>query len=118
MQLYAGEGIYLSCPCLFVQSDGCQGNVDGLKELLKQGVNVDDKDEEGRTGFQFACGYGEIECIKFFLENGADINCADNNKNTAMHYAAGYGQQEAVKILLERSFILSYPSVLSTPLCC
>jgi len=90
MQLYAGEG-----------------NVDGLKELLGQGVNVDDKDDEGRTGFHFACGYGEMECIKFFLENGADINCSDNNKNTAMHYAAGYGQEEAVKILLEKKADLS-----------
>ena len=117
MQLYAGEGTYPFYLCLFVQFDGCQGNVDGLKELLKQGVDIDDKDEEGRTGFQFACGYGEIDCIKFFLENGADINCADNNKNTAMHYAAGYGQQEAVKLLLDRSLILSCCLVLLTLLC-
>eukprot|EP00210_Caulerpa_lentillifera_P002161 g2075.t1 len=86
MQLFAGEG-----------------DVEGLKELMNQGVSVDDKDEEGRTGFHFACGYGEMPCIQFFLENGADVNLADNNKNTAMHYAAGYGQEEAVKILLEKN---------------
>ena len=76
--------------------------MDGLRELVAQGVPVDEKDEEGRTGFQFACGYGELNCMQFFLENGADVNCVDNNKNTAMHYAAGYGQEEAVKILLEK----------------
>ncbi|CAD7698883.1 unnamed protein product [Ostreobium quekettii] len=85
MQFYAGEG-----------------NVEGLKQLLAQGVDIDDKDEEGRTGLHFACGYGEMECVKFFLDKGAKIDSADNNKNTALHYAAGYGQPEAVELLLSK----------------
>lgn len=64
---------------------------------------MNDKDEEGRTGLHFACGFGEISCIHFFLENGVDLNCADKSKNTALHFAAGYGQLEAVKILLEKN---------------
>lgn len=90
MQLYAGEG-----------------NIEGLKQLLSEGVNIDDKDEEGRTGLHFACGYGEIDCVNFFIENKADLNCCDNNKNTSMHYAAGYGQVEVVKILLKEGCDLS-----------
>ena len=79
------------------------GNVEGLKELLKQeGVGIDDRDEEGRTGLHFACGYGELECVNFFLDNGAKLDAVDNNKNTALHYAAGYGQIEAVKVLLAK----------------
>lgn len=86
-----------------MQSYATEGNVEGLKELLKQeGVGIDDRDEEGRTGLHFACGYGELECVNFFLDNGAKLDAVDNNKNTALHYAAGYGQIEAVKVLLAK----------------
>ncbi|CAD7704979.1 unnamed protein product [Ostreobium quekettii] len=89
-----------------MQSYAGEGNVESLKELLKQGVDIDDKDEEGRTGLHFACGYGEMECINFFLDNGAKIDSVDNNKNTALHYAAGYGQAEAVKLLVSKGAAL------------
>lgn len=79
-----------------------EGNVDALKELLKQDVDIDDRDEEGRTGLHFACGYGELECLNFFLDNGAKLDAVDKNKNTALHYAAGYGQVEAVELLLAK----------------
>lgn len=78
------------------------GNLEGMKQLEEQGVDVDDADEEGRTGLHFSCGYGEIECVKWFLEKGAKLDTADTNKNTALHYAAGYGQVEVVALLLEK----------------
>ena len=39
--------------------------MEALKELLAQeGVDVNEKDEEGRTALHFASGYNEIECMK------------------------------------------------------
>ncbi len=73
-----------------------------LKELLKNGADKDEPDEEGRTGLHFSCGYGEIDCMNLLLEHGADVNAIDHNKNTALHYAAGYGQAECVAVLLKK----------------
>ncbi|BDA42477.1 probable Ankyrin-3 at C-terminar half [Coccomyxa sp. Obi] len=77
------------------------GDYDLLKELLTSGADVDDQDEEGRTGLHFSCGYGEMKCVNLLLEHKANVNAVDHNKNTALHYAAGYGQAEAVELLLK-----------------
>lgn len=78
------------------------GDVELLKQLLaKEGVNIDEGDEEGRTALHFACGYGELECAKELIAAKAKLDAVDNNENTALHYAAGYGQAEACKLLIE-----------------
>ena len=68
--------------------------------MIKDGADVNEKDEEGRSALQFAAGYGEIECMEVLLEAGADIDAVDENKNTAAHYSAGYGNVESVSLLL------------------
>jgi ankyrin repeat protein len=78
------------------------GDLELLKELLANGGDVNDADDEGRTGLHFACGYGEITCMNLLLEHDAKVNATDHNKNTALHYAAGYGQVECVEVLLNK----------------
>ena len=78
------------------------GSVDRLKELIKDGKDVNEKDDEGRSALQFAAGYGEIECMEVLLEAGADIDAVDDNKNTAAHYSAGYGNVESVDLLKKK----------------
>lgn len=38
----------------------------GLRILLQDGADKDEKDPEGRTALHFACGYGEV-CVTFQL---------------------------------------------------
>ena len=38
--------------------------IQGLKALLQEGADKDEKDAEGRTALHFACGYGEV-CLHF-----------------------------------------------------
>lgn len=78
------------------------GDVEALKELLKAGADKDEKDEEGRTPLQFACGYGELACAEELIKAGANVDAKDTEGNTPLHYAAGYGQAEAVDLLLKR----------------
>ena len=80
----------------------CTGDVEALKELLQAGADKDEKDEEGRTPLQFACGYGELACAEELIKAGADVDAKDKEGNTPLHYAAGYGQAEAVELLLKR----------------
>jgi ankyrin repeat protein len=35
----------------------------GLKILLQEGADKDEKDDEGRTGLHFASGYGEVRIL-------------------------------------------------------
>ncbi|GAB4845827.1 Ankyrin repeat domain-containing protein 2B, variant 2 [Ancistrocladus abbreviatus] len=77
------------------------GDVEGLKNALASGADVDEEDSEGRTALHFACGYGEVKCAQVLLEAGAKVDALDKNKNTALHYAAGYGRKECVALVLE-----------------
>ncbi|KAK9909352.1 hypothetical protein WJX75_000913 [Coccomyxa subellipsoidea] len=85
-----------------VSTAASSGDLELLKELLANGGDVNDADDEGRTGLHFACGYGEITCMNLLLEHDAKVNATDHNKNTALHYAAGYGQVECVEVLLNK----------------
>ncbi|CAG9463685.1 unnamed protein product [Pedinophyceae sp. YPF-701] len=80
------------------------GDAEALEKLLKEkDVDVNKRDEEGRTALHFACGYGEKKCAELLLEAGADVECQDDNKNTPLHYAAGYDQKELVELLLSKN---------------
>ena len=88
------------------------GDATALKQLLEDGADKDEQDEEGRTALHFACGYGEMACVDALLQAKANLDAIDHNKNTALHYAAGYGQPEVVELLLKQ--YASYHCVL----CC
>ncbi len=78
------------------------GDAAALKQLLEDGADKDEQDEEGRTALHFACGYGEMACVDALLQAKANLDAVDHNKNTALHYAAGYGQPEVVELLLKQ----------------
>jgi len=84
-----------------VHSAASNGDVEVLKELLKNGANKNEKDDEGRTPLHFAAGYGEVKCAELLLDAGAEVNLLDKNRNTPLHYAAGYGRKEMVELLLK-----------------
>lgn len=92
-------------PCCIKWDSSVQsgaGDAAALKQLLEDGADKDEQDEEGRTALHFACGYGEIACVDALLQAKANLDAIDHNKNTALHYAAGYGQPEVVELLLKQ----------------
>ena len=69
--------------------------------LQKEGVDVDCKDEDGRTPLSWAAAEGQLEVVKLLLEKeGADVDCKDKYGRTPLWWAAVRGQLEVVKLLL------------------
>lgn len=76
-------------------------NLEIVKELLKNGANVNEKDNFGYTALMLASKYGHIELIKEMLKNGGDVNAKSAVGNTALILASQYGRIELLKELLK-----------------
>lgn len=73
-----------------------------VRELIKQGVNVNELDANQDAPLIMAAYKGYTDIVKWLLEAGADVAVVDPGmKATALHAAAYAGNAEAAKLLLE-----------------
>lgn len=76
-------------------------NIISLMEyFLKNGIDVNEKDEWGDTALHYSCRGGNINIIKLLLENGANINEKNKKGHTAWAYAKGECSIDIIKMLL------------------
>lgn len=87
--------------------------IDVVERLLKQGTDVDTKQEDGATALMAACDRSEdrlslvdnkqdlLSLIKLLLKKGADISAANQASITALMIASASGFLDAVKLLVE-----------------
>lgn len=57
------------------------GNVQDLKKLVAEGINVDLRHPYGWTALHVAAINGRSKAVQFLLESGADVNAGDNFTN-------------------------------------
>ena len=103
-------------------------DVDGLRALLNDGVDVNAKDEDGKTPLDYAndevakllinhgaktsdelkvdegklvdaARDGDIQKVKSYLANGIDVNTIDEDGHIPLHWNV---KDEVVKLLLEK----------------
>ena len=84
---------------LFVEN-AMQNKIKEIEQLIKDGVDVNSKDDDGNTGLHWAASFGLVEMANLLLSNGADTNLRNKDGNTPLHWAAGEGNTEVVKILI------------------
>lgn len=59
--------------------------------------------DQMKSGFAWACEFGQKNVVDFLLKNGIDINSRlRHDGQTGMHWAAYTGHSQTVKLLLER----------------
>ncbi|KAL7791464.1 ankyrin repeat-containing domain protein [Trichoderma ceciliae] len=74
--------------------------------LLSVGMDLEKKDENGRTPLSWASGNGHQAIVKSLLEKGAVIDAKDINGRTSLSWAAENGHQATVKLLLDKGAII------------
>jgi CRP-like cAMP-binding protein len=56
-----------------------QNNVEVMKALLKQGLNVDTEDHHGVTALQVAMAEDQMDMVNLLATNGADVVCVNTH---------------------------------------
>ena len=75
------------------------GDINRLRALLAQGVDINSTNKANQTALMLAAAFKQIEIVKFLLTAGANVNCHDELGLTATDWA----QQQAEIIQLINS---------------
>jgi len=98
------------------------GDLELLKEMLKEGASVDTKDKSGYTPLHWVCfkgmvGENRAEMAEILIEAGADVNSAlPIYGPSIISTACGIGNLDIVKLLVEHGVDVNDDLDGSTPL--
>jgi ankyrin repeat protein len=80
-----------------------QGDNSRIRDILRDGANVDQKGPGGETALHWAAAYGKQVAAELLLASGANPNEKDRAGMTPLHYAAQEGQIAIIDALLKAS---------------
>lgn len=86
-----------------------QGDIDLVKSIISQGININSKDKDGDTALLKATEKGQLNVIKYLLKNGADIKAQGKNNEVVLNRLAskshtiGPNLAEITQLLLDNS---------------
>lgn len=90
----------LAPPILALHLAAAQGRRGIVRRLLVQGMDVNARDDSGRTALHVAARAGRREVAQLLLAKGADLTALDQDSMTALHLAAFHGHRDLVDLLL------------------
>lgn len=100
--LLLGFSVHAKSPGELMWDAGFSGNVQQLKILIDDGLDVNTQMEGGGpTGLIAAASKGHIKAIEFLIQKGADVNLQTVAGMTALMFAAMNNHHETVKLLLK-----------------
>ena len=73
-----------------------QGNSEAVKQYLADGVDVNAKDDWGKTLLHSTAEMRRKEIAELLIAEGADVNAKDSWGITPLHYATANDQNETV----------------------
>lgn len=79
-----------------------QGDLNRVKHLLDEGVNVNARQQDGETPLMFAAVEDKTDVVELLLDRGADIDAVSIENETALVRAVGMSRYETVALLLKR----------------
>ena len=75
------------------------GDARAVEEALRNGANVNAKDNAVWTALHVAANDGHTDIARLLIDYGADVNARDNYGNTALHVAAYWGYTDIMQLL-------------------
>ena len=83
-----------------VAEAAASGNIEKIRELIKAGADVNEKNSHSFSALMIAARTGNIDMMKVLIDAKADVNESDDGF-TALMAAIAYGRIDAVKYLIE-----------------
>lgn len=77
-----------------------RGDTDTVRALLDRGVDVNARDQHGKTALFWASMSGSLDVVNLLLERGADVNLADKFGVTPLMVSANPRQRAQTAVLL------------------
>ena len=79
--------LLIGCGGQSIHQDVIEGNVALVRRELSKGVDVNQKNDEGRTPLHLAAGIANKKIADLLIEKGANINSRDKRGLTPLDYA-------------------------------
>ena len=96
-------GVHLtSCILPFAAANGRLLLIKYILEDSARYVDVDSRDNTGRSALMKACETGRMDIFQYTCSRGASISTTDLRKRTALHLAAENGHLEIARVLLTK----------------
>nr|WP_257029479.1 ankyrin repeat domain-containing protein [Neobacillus niacini] len=76
-------------------------DADTVRRLIKEGVDINTQDSEGRTSTMIATYNNDAETAKILIDAGADVNIQDDMENNPFLYAGAEGYIEILKLTIK-----------------
>jgi len=92
------RGIPYSNEAFFKAVD--EGDRELVASFIKAGIDINAKEEDGRTPLLMAAEKGDAGMAALLADNGADVNARDGDGYTALMYAAYQGNRELAELIL------------------
>jgi ankyrin repeat protein/L-ascorbate metabolism protein UlaG (beta-lactamase superfamily) len=84
------------------------GNNTVLDYILKNGVELNHKDNRGRPAVYFAVSGGQPEMVKKLIALGADLNYKNEMDESLLFRAGIVGNQDTIKLLVEHGLDINH----------
>lgn len=91
-----------------------KGDIEEIKQLLVTGLNIESRNQNGKTALHLACENGHLDVVKELIKMGAQIECTvilfgESINITPALLAASRGHLELLKYLSELGVVLYEP---------
>ena len=84
----------------------CFGHNAIVKQLIRQGADIESKDGSGRTPLSSVAGNGHEALVRVLIKRGAATNSEDMHRRTPLWWAAEGGHEVVIELLLDaKSFV-------------
>lgn len=76
-----------------------EGDIEGIKEILESGTDVNFRDIDERTALHVAACHGSSDVVQLLLDNGAEVDPKDRWGSTPLADAIHYKNRGVIKLL-------------------